>query len=55
MQVVVPLPRGELDDGWKRRLAVQLAAQLPEKPADALAVLALAETLVKTFLAPGGA
>ena len=43
------------DDGWQRRLALQLAAQLPEKPADALAVLALTEELVKAFLMPGGA
>jgi len=34
-----------------RRLAVQLAAQLPADPADALAVLRHCETLITTFLA----
>ena len=51
MTKVQNLPRKIEDDGWKRRLAIQLAAQLPEKPADALAVLAFTEQLVKTFLA----
>ena len=56
MQGVVPLrPQKDADDGWKRRLAIQIAAQLPERPADALAVLALAEELVKSFLMHGGA
>ena len=33
-----------------RRQAVQLAAQLPEKPQDALAVISHMDTLVRTFL-----
>jgi hypothetical protein len=33
-----------------RRHAIQLAAQLPESEEDALAVLRLAETLVRSFL-----
>ena len=37
-------------EAFLRRQAVQLAAQLPEKPQDALAVIAHMETLVRTFL-----
>lgn len=37
-------------EAYLRRQAVQLAAQLPETPQDALAVIAHMETLVKTFL-----
>lgn len=39
-------------EGWHRRQAVQLAAQLPEKPEDALIVLDLCRELVEGFLAP---
>lgn len=39
-------------DAYLRRQAVQLAAQLPEKPQDALAVIAHMETLVREFLGP---
>jgi hypothetical protein len=39
-----------MPEGWLRRQAVQIAAQLPEDPQDALAVLELAKTLVETFL-----
>lgn len=35
---------------WQRRHAIQIAAQLPERPKDALAVLALARELVENFL-----
>jgi len=38
------------DAGWKRRHAVQIAAQLPEDPDDAIAVLELARSLVLNFL-----
>lgn len=34
----------------RKRLAIQLAAQLPEDEDEALAVLNATETLVKTFL-----
>jgi hypothetical protein len=37
-----------------RRLAVQLASQLPESIEDALGVLSLTETLVRSFLARCG-
>lgn len=56
MLKVVELPDRKLaaDDSWHRRLAIQIAAQLPEKPADALAVLELTKVLVISFLASGG-
>lgn len=38
-----------------KHLAIQLAAQLPHEPGAALLVLALTETLVRTFLADCGA
>lgn len=41
---------GMPDNGWKRRHAIQIAAQLPDDPADALAVLELAKALVVGFL-----
>ena len=37
-------------EAYLRRQAVQLAAQLPETPQDALAVISHMETLVRTFL-----
>jgi len=37
---------------WLRRQAVQIAAQLPENPDDAIQVLDLAKTLVNSFLRP---
>lgn len=40
---------------WRRRQAVQIAAQLPDDPKDALAVLALARELVEGFLTPPAA
>lgn len=40
------------DEKWHRRHAIQLAAQLPEHPEDALAVLRYATELVEQFLAP---
>lgn len=36
--------------GRLRRLAIQLAAQLPEDEGEALEVLSLTETLVRSFL-----
>jgi hypothetical protein len=42
------------DERWKRRQAVQLAAQLPDDPADAIEVLRYAQEFVETFLADGG-
>jgi hypothetical protein len=41
------------EDHWRRRQALQVAAQLPDNPEEALAVLRHAETLVRSFLAPG--
>lgn len=38
------------DNAWRRRHAIQIVAQLPERPEDALAVLELARELVQTFL-----
>lgn len=39
--------------GWHRRAAIQLAAQLPEDIEDALTVLKLTNDLVRQFLADG--
>ncbi len=38
------------DDAWRRRQALQVAAQLPDNPKEALTVLRHAETLVRSFL-----
>jgi hypothetical protein len=35
---------------WLKRLAVQIAGQLPEDTADALTVLVLAERIVREFM-----
>lgn len=40
----------EMSEGWLRRQAVQIAAQLPENPEDAIEVLELAKGLVESFL-----
>jgi len=40
-------------DAALRRLAIQIAGQLPEETEDALAVLAYARRLVREFLAEG--
>lgn len=45
-------PREQEHDAFLRRQAVQLAAQLPEKPADALAVISYMKEVVDAFLAP---
>jgi hypothetical protein len=37
---------------WLRRQAIQIAAQLPEKPEEALEVLELAQKIVRDFLTP---
>ncbi len=47
-----PLGESELR---RRRLAIQLAAQLPESTTEALAVLSLVEDLVRSFLVASGA
>jgi hypothetical protein len=39
-------------DAWRRRQAIQIAAQLPEEPEDALAILEHAKDLVEKFLSP---
>lgn len=41
------MPKGD----WRRRHAIQIAAQLPENPKDAVAVLEYARELVDVFLA----
>lgn len=41
------------DHNWRRRHAIQIAAQLPENVEDALAVLELAKQLVQDFLCEG--
>lgn len=38
---------------WRRRLAVQIAAQLPEDREDALAVLRYSRELILNFMHPG--
>lgn len=40
------------NDSWRRRHAIQMAAQLPDHHADAVAVLALLKELVDNFLSP---
>ena len=40
----------EMPEGWLRRQAVQITAQLPENPGDALRVLDLSKELVRKFL-----
>lgn len=42
-----------MQEGWQRRHAIQIVAQLPENTADALLVLEFAKELVERFLAPG--
>lgn len=41
-----------MSEEWLRRQAVQITAQLPDNPDDALQVLELAKTLVNDFLRP---
>ena len=41
------------DEAWKRRHALQLAAQLPDDPADALDVLRYTRQLVEDYLCDG--
>jgi hypothetical protein len=45
-------PRATREDHWRRRQALQVAAQLPDEPEEALTVLRHAQTLVRSFLAP---
>lgn len=42
----------KMPENWHRRHAIQIAAQLPEDPADALRVLELTKQLVEEFLGP---
>jgi hypothetical protein len=42
------------EDAWRRRHALQVAAQLPDNPREALTVLRHVETLVRSFLAKAG-
>lgn len=53
MQSVVKMPRSpKLEENPAlKRLAIQIAAQLPENEQEALAVLDLAKTIVQSFLA----
>jgi hypothetical protein len=46
-----PRSRQVREDAWRRRQALQVAAQLPDNPDEALIVLRHAETLVRSFLA----
>jgi hypothetical protein len=39
-----------MPESWLRRQAIQIAAQLPEDPNDALEVLRLTTSLVESFL-----
>lgn len=41
-----------MPENWLRRQAIQIAAQLPENPEDAIVVLDLAKALVEDFLKP---
>lgn len=41
-----------MSEDWLRRQAVQITAQLPENPDDAIRVLDLAKSLVDGFLRP---
>lgn len=38
------------NDGWRKRLAVQLAAQLPERPEDARAVIEYLSEILRDFI-----
>ena len=55
MPVVEVLRKNDENDGYRRRLAIQIAAQLPTDAAEARLVLLLALDLVEGFLsAPTG-
>lgn len=41
-----------MPENWHRRQAIQIAAQLPDNPDDAILVLDLAKALVEDFLKP---
>jgi hypothetical protein len=43
-------PRAAREEHWRRRQALQVAAQLPDEPEEALRVLRHAQTLVRAFL-----
>ena len=49
--VIVPIPA---DDQTLKRIALEIAAQMPDNEADALRVLDHVKTLVRSFLAAGG-
>ena len=46
-------PQPPVEADWRRRHALNLAGQLPEKPEDALAILDLMRELVVGFLQAG--
>jgi hypothetical protein len=48
------MPENNNNNSWKRRHAIQIAAQLPEDPFEAIAVLELAKQLVQKFLLDDG-
>lgn len=47
-------PKATPENAALKRLAIQIAAQLPEKEEEALAVLEHAKTLVRSFLGDYG-
>jgi hypothetical protein len=49
-QAKIKFSRESREDAWRRRQALQVAAQLPDDPTEALAVLRHAEMLVRSFL-----
>jgi hypothetical protein len=51
--VVSPIPRSAEDDLELRRLAIQIAAQMPNDSERALATLDYAKDIVRTFLRGG--
>ena len=54
---VIPMPerkKPDQRDGERRRLALQIAAQLPAEATEAILVLEAALTLVRTFLMTDG-
>jgi hypothetical protein len=47
-------PKDPDGDRWLRRQALQLVAQMPDDPDDALRIIQLMDTLVRSFLNGGG-
>lgn len=46
--------KNTINDGWRKRLAVQLAAQLPERPEDAQAVIDYLGEILRDFISKPG-